>query len=548
VRFGGPRPDTDVYTITAHTDLRGVTAVRLEVLTDDSLPHKGPGRQDNGNLHLNEFRVQARPRGDSRAAWQALPLSSAVADFDQAGWTAAMAIDGKPGTAWGIYPAVGKPHQVVFTFARPVALAGGAAFTFTLEQTHGRGHLIGRLRLSVSTASHPVTLRPLPGALSAILDTPVARRTPEQKAALARHLLLEKVEREEAALPPRRMVYAAATDFQPLGSFRPAKGCRPVFVLRRGEIGKPTKPAVPGALSCVKGLPARFALSSPDEGARRAALARWLSDPRNVLTWRSIVNRVWHHHFGRGLVATPGDLGKMGAAPSHPELIDWLAVEFREHGGSLKWLHRLIVTSAAYRRSTRHDPACARVDGDNLLLWRMNRTRLDAESLRDGVLAVTGKLDRTMGGPSVKHFKQSKGIHVTPNVDYGAFDVDSPGSYRRSIYRFVFRTLPDPFLEALDCPDASQFTPVRSSSITPLQALALLNDRFMVRQAEHLAARVRREAGGDRAAQVRRAWLLALGRRPVEREQRLLERYAARHGLAGACRLILNLNEFVFVD
>jgi hypothetical protein len=285
-----------------------------------------------------------------------------------------------------------------------------------------------------------------------------------------------------------------------------------------------------------------------DEGARRGALAHWLSDPGNVLTWRSIVNRVWHHHFGRGLVATPGDLGKMGAAPSHPELIDWLAVEFRERGGSLKWLHRLIVTSAAYRRSTRHDPACARADADNLLLWRMNRTRLDAESLRDGVLAVTGKLDRTMGGPSVRHFKQSKGIHVTPIVDYGAFDVDSPGSYRRSVYRFIFRTLPDPFLEALDCPDASQFTPVRSSSVTPLQALALLNDRFMVRQAEHFAARVEREAGSERGAQVQRAYLLALGRAPSEREQTLLSAYARRHGLAAACRVVLNLNEFVFVD
>jgi hypothetical protein len=549
VRFGGPRPDRDVYTVTAATDLTGITAVRLEVLTDDTLPHRGPGRQDNGNLHLNEFRVQARPRGPTLGDWQPVALTTATADFDQAGWTAAMAIDGKPATAWGIYPAVGKPHQVVFTFARPVAFAGGAAFTFTLEQTHGGGHLIGRLRLSVSTAREPARLRPLAPALAAILDTPAAKRSDAQKAELARHLLLEKVEGQWAALPAPQMVYAGAADFQPVGSFRPAKGCRPVFVLGRGDIGKPGARAVPGALSCVSGLPARFDLARPDdEGARRAALARWLSAAGNVLTWRSIVNRVWHHHFGRGLVATPGDLGKMGAVPSHPELIDWLAVEFRDRGGSLKSLHRLIVASAAYRRSTRHDPACAKVDADNLLLWRANRTRLDAESLRDGVLAVTGKLNRTMGGPSVKHFKQSKGIHVTPIVDYGSFDVDSPGSYRRSIYRFVFRTLPDPFLEALDCPDASQFTPVRSSSVTPLQALALLNDRFMVRQAEHFAARLQREAASEQGAQVRRAYLLALGRPPSEREQALVSAYAARHGLAAACRLMLNLNEFVFVE
>jgi hypothetical protein len=178
----------------------------------------------------------------------------------------------------------------------------------------------------------------------------------------------------------------------------------------------------------------------------------------------------------------------------------------------------------------------------------MNRSRLDAESVRDAVLAVSGKLDTMMGGPSVKHFKQSKGIHVTPNVDYLAFDVDSPGSYRRSIYRFVFRTLPDPFLDVLDCPDASQFTPARSSSITALQALAMLNDRFMVRQAEHLASRLRHEAGDDVSRQIGRAYELALARPAAPHEVALLSAYARRHGLAAACRVILNCNEFMFVD
>ena len=238
----------------------------------------------------------------------------------------------------------------------------------------------------------------------------------------------------------------------------------------------------------------------------------------------------------------------MGAVPSHPELIDWLAVELIESGGSLKHLHRLIVTSAAYRRSSRHDAACAKLDSDNLLLWRMNRTRLDAESLRDGVLAVTGTLNRQMGGPSVKHFRQSPGIHVTPIVDYSAADLNAPQMQRRSTYRFVFRTLPDPFLEALDCPDASQFAPTRASSVTPLQALALLNDRFMVRQAEHFAARVKREAGDDVKAQVERAYKLALGRSATQREAEMVAAYARKHGTAAACRVVLNLNEFVFVD
>ncbi len=321
------------------------------------------------------------------------------------------------------------------------------------------------------------------------------------------------------------------------------------MVLRRGEIAQPVEQVSPGALSCLPDLPAQLTVDRPnDEGARRAAFAHWLSDHRNVLTWRSIVNRVWHYHFGRGIAASPGDLGHMGAVPSHPELLDWLAVEFRDGGGSLKKLHRLLVTSAAYQRSCRHDPAAQKVDSDNLLLWRMNRSRLDAESVRDAVLTVSGKLDATMGGPSVKHFKQSKGIHVTPIVDYLAFNVDNPGSYRRSIYRFVFRTLPDPFLDVLDCPDASQFTPARSSSITALQALALLNDRFMVRQAEHFAARLREEAGENVSDQIRRAYRIALARQATPHERELLASYAQRFGLAAACRVIFNCNEFMFVD
>jgi mono/diheme cytochrome c family protein len=350
-----------------------------------------------------------------------------------------------------------------------------------------------------------------------------------------------------AALPPEQLVYSGTPDFKPQGSFKPAQRCRPVHILRRGDIKNPGDPATPGALSCLPGLERHFKLAHPDdEGARRTALARWLSDPQNVLTWRSIVNRVWHYHFGRGIVATPNDFGRMGALPTHPELLDWLAAHFQGGGGSLKELHRLIVTSAAYLQSSRYRPDCARVDADNHLLWRMNRTRLDAESVHDAVLRVTGKLDATMGGPSVKQFIQSPGIHRTPKVDYQAFDVDAPGAHRRSIYRFLFRTLPDPFMDTLDCPDSSQFTPVRSSSVTALQALAMLNDRFMVRQSQHFAARLSK-ASTDLDRQIDLAYRLALGRPPRPDETIRLAAYAKKHGLANVCRLILNSNEFMFV-
>jgi hypothetical protein len=323
---------------------------------------------------------------------------------------------------------------------------------------------------------------------------------------------------------------------------------RPVHVLARGNIATPGELATPGALACLPELPASFDLADAnDEGARRAALARWLTAPANVLLWRSIVNRVWHYHFGRGLCDTPNDFGRMGAVPTHPELLDWLAVEFRDGGGSLKRLHRLMVMSAVYRQASSHVPEFAASDGDNRLLWRMNRTRLDAESIRDATLRITGLLDPTMGGPSVKQFIQTAGVHVTPTVDYQGFDPDDPANFRRSVYRFVFRTLPDPFMDSLDCADASQLTPARNTSVTALQALSMLNNRFMVRQSEHLADRLM-TLSSDPAGRVAALYRLTLLREPTADESAAFVDYAARHGLANACRVLLNSNEFMFVD
>jgi hypothetical protein len=364
---------------------------------------------------------------------------------------------------------------------------------------------------------------------------------------MAKHVLLEQIDLKLRELPKPQQVYVGTSDFEPVGSFKPAKGPRPVHMLVRGDVTKPADEAVPAVLSCVKG-PAPLTIANPkDEGQRRAALANWLIDRENLLTWRSIVNRVWHYHFGRGIVNTPNDFGHMGAAPTHPELLDWLAVWFRDRGGSLKALHRLIVTSDTYCQGSASNADYARSDADNSLLWRMNRARLDAESVRDAILLVTGKLDNTMGGPSARHFTLGPGVHITPTVLYDKFDVDSPAARRRSVYRFIFRTLPDPFYEALDCPDASQFTPVRTSSVTALQALAMMNDRFTTRYAEHFAARLEQESK-NRSGQIARAYELALGRSPSSIEAKRLADYADKHGLVNACRLLLNCNEFLFVD
>ncbi len=543
LRFFGKRPEKDTYTIDAVADRAPIAALRLEALADDLLPHRGPGRQDNGNLHLTEFRVEAAPANDPSRK-RTVAIVRAVADFNQSGWEIDKAIDGDKATAWGIFPAVGQSHVAVFQFKEPVEFQGGTRLTVTLEQQHGGGHLLGRVRLSASSVAHAAIAAPVPTAIQTIVAKPLAVRSANDSAELARFVLREKVEADLAALPTQSIVYAAAADFAADGSFRPAMGCRPVHVLRRGDVKQPQALAAPGALDCVADV--RFHLANPgDEGQRRAALARWVGDPRNPLTWRSIVNRVWGFHFGRGLVATPSDFGVMGSTPSHPELLDWLTAAFLEDGGSLKKLHRRIVTSATYRQGSQVRPDAAKRDGDNVLLWRMNAQRLDAESLRDAVLSIAGQLDSTMGGPSFRNFAMAPGIHRTPKIDYLASDPDAPGAHRRSVYRFIFRTIPDPFMDALDCPDSSQFTAVRSESVTALQALALLNDPFMVRMSEHFAKRI--EAAGPPREQMRRAYQLALGREPTAAEADRLAAYAQRHGLANACRLLLNCNEFVFV-
>jgi mono/diheme cytochrome c family protein len=347
---------------------------------------------------------------------------------------------------------------------------------------------------------------------------------------------LRATEGELRALPAGQQVYAVVP--------RPP---RSIHVLARGDVEKPGALAEPGTLSCVPGLAPLFKVpENGGEGARRVALADWLASPKNVLTWRSLANRVWVGHFGRGLVDTPNDFGGNGSRPTHPELLDWLACELRDNGGSLKKLHRLILISSTYRQSSRHDEAMARLDADNRWLWRMNRLRLDAEEVRDSVLAVSGQLNLTMGGLGYDLFR-FKDDH-SPIYDHSALEkIHDPATYRRTVYRFIVRSVPNPFLECLDCADPNINTPVRNTTLTALQALALLNDPFMVRQAEFFAQRLRKVSAVP-ARQVEAGYLLAFGRPPTGEERAALAAYAGKHGLANACRLLFNANEFLFID
>ncbi|MBI3416328.1 MAG: PSD1 domain-containing protein, partial [Verrucomicrobia bacterium] len=357
---------------------------------------------------------------------------------------------------------------------------------------------------------------------------------------------LASVKQKLDALPKPELVYAAASDFEPMGSFQPAEKPRPVHLLRRGDVKSKGDLVSAGAVNCLKGLPGEFSIANADdEGARRAALAKWITDSRNLLMRRSIVNRVWQYHFGRGIVDSPNDFGHMGALPTHPELLDWLAGWFQDHGESFKQLHRLIVTSATYRQTSNGDAARDRLDGDNRYLWRMNRQRLDAESFRDALLAINGRLDLTMGGPSVQQFF-FKDDH-SPVYDYTRFDVESAGANRRSVYRFIVRSVPDPFMECMDSADPSLLTPKRNATLTALQALSSLNNPFVVKQVEHFAECVQK-AGATLPKQIAAAYELALNRRPTHDESKVLVDYARQHGLPNACRVILNSNEFMFVD
>jgi len=236
----------------------------------------------------------------------------------------------------------------------------------------------------------------------------------------------------------------------------------------------------------------------------------------------------------------------MGMQPTHPELLDWLACEFRDGGQSIKQIHRLIVTSAVYRLSSRVDPGNTRIDGNNQYLWRMNRRRLEAEEIRDSILAASGRLDLKMFGPGFYLFKLEKTTH-SPHYEYHKHDPNDASSHRRSVYRFVVRSQPDPFMTTLDCADSSQSTPQRMETLTSLQALSLLNNNFTLAMAEHFARRLQQEHP-DVTSQVTRAVWLISGRTatPVERQQ--LSRYAKQFGLPNLCRLLFNLSEFVYID
>jgi hypothetical protein len=322
----------------------------------------------------------------------------------------------------------------------------------------------------------------------------------------------------------------------------------PTHLLVRGNSSQPGEVVSSAGIGAIGGLRADFGLASDaPEAERRRKLAAWIAHPKNPLFARVIVNRLWHYHFGIGLVDTPNDFGFNGGRPSHPELLDWLAAELAANGWRLKHLHRLIVTSATYLQASSWNASAAQVDAGDRLLWRKSLRRLEAETVRDATLQVAGLLSLRMGGPG---FRDTQLVRAPGTAAVIYLPVESGGEefHRRTLYRVWSRGGRNRLLDAFDCPDPSTTAPSRAVTTTPLQALAMLNNAFVLRMSRHFAERLQREAGADVDRQVRRAYLLAYGRPPKDEEAKLAQRVVSKHGLAVLARAIFNSNEFLYVD
>jgi hypothetical protein len=317
-------------------------------------------------------------------------------------------------------------------------------------------------------------------------------------------------------------------------------------VLLRGDPEKPGEVVSAGGVSAIQGLKSGFDLPpNASEAERRKRLAGWITHSDNAQFARVMANRVWHYHFGSGIVDTPNDFGFNGGRPSHPELLDWIATSFRDGGFRVKSLHRMMVQSSTYRQASRHRSDAAQIDSANRLLWRMTPRRLEAEAVRDAMMVVAGKLNRQLGGPS---FEDVKITFNSGTTYYEPIDVDGDSFFRRTVYRFNPRGGRSALLDTFDCPDSAATAPRRAVTTTPLQALSLLNNVFVLRMSGYLAERVKQEAGGPAETQVRLAWRHVVNREPNESELNASLKLVSEHGLTALCRGLFNATEFVVIE
>lgn len=452
-----------------------------------------------------------------------------------------------------------QPVDVTITYA-----ADGTITCYRNGQPYGQPYLSeGPQRFAAGTAQVVFGLRHSPADRSKLLAGAIHRAelfdralSAEEVAACCHHVSVDAiVARLDGATAQRRTTLAAElraqegllrTDETQKAYVCVAKQAEPTHLLKRGDTRLAGDLVSACGIRAAGGDSADFGLA-PDapQAEGRLALARWITSPENPLFARVVVNRLWHYHFGAGLVETPNDFGFNAGRPSHPELLDWLASELVERGYRLKELQRLIVTSATYRQTSLPRPEALAVDRGNRLMWRYAPQRLEAESVRDAVLAVAGRLNSERGGPGFRDFRE---INRAGTWSYLPSDPVGAEFERRSIYRMWPRGGRGGLLDVFDCPDPSVTSPRRAVTTTPLQALALLNHSFLLRMCDATAERLAREAGDDRAAQVERAFLLAYGRAPNDAERAGAATLIGQHGLAALVRAILNSNEFLYID
>ena len=519
----GDNPAQETYRLTLPAEVKGTTALRLEALPDDRLPSKGPGRSSSGNIVLTDVRVSV---GERR-----VPVMSASSDFSQTDYGVERAIDDRSDTGWAVYPEVGKAHEAVFALGEAIGGEGPVVVELVFRSQFAQ-HQLGRFRVSTTTARTPrAGGSGLPGEVTAILATPNEGRSEAQRAALRGYFrtrvatagrnvgaeidaIRKRLAAEEAKVPTAMVMEEMS---------RP----RDAFVLVRGQYDKRGEKVAAGVPGVFPPLPK----GAPEN---RLGLARWLVDPSHPLTARVAVNRLWQTIFGTGLVRTSEDFGSQGEPPSHPELLDWLAVEFMRSSepGAGPWdvkaMVRRLVTSATYRQSSRVSAALIAKDPENRLLARGTRLRLSAETIRDQALAVSGLLKHRIGGPSVSPYQPPGLWEELMSREDGAnwsaqTFTQSHGEdlYRRTMYTFWKRTCPPPTLATFDAPDRETCTVRRARTNTPLQALVLLNDPTYVEASRKLAERLMTEAAGvdDR---ITLAFRLATARKPTEAEMGVL--------------------------
>jgi mono/diheme cytochrome c family protein len=511
--------------------------VRLTVDGTDSADAK------QTQFKLDEFEVwtaEATARNVALAEQGATAMGAArdAKDF-AAAYSAALTNDGKFGERWHsagkdlviTLPKVERIQRVYFSSDRTKALGEDHHLTVFAGDYNLEVSLDGKEWRQVASSAdrQPPSVLRRNARITQFVSTEADRvREQELKAALA------QVDAAIGKIPPLPTWW--------VGTHRAFNGPQAIYLggnpQRKGELVPPASLQVLSAFASAYRLEPKA-----DEGARRVALANWLTATDHPLTSRVLANRVWQYHFGAGIVDTPSDFGYMGNRPSHPELLDWLAGEVLQGGWKLKPLHRLIMTSQAYRQSGTWQESAARVDAESRLLWRFPPRRLDAEEVRDTLLQVAGKLDFTMGGPGFRLYDYQQDNVAT----YVPLDKHGPETYRRAVYHHNARSMRVDVLTDFDCPDPSFAEPRRAATTTPLQALTLMNHQFSLDMTHFLAERLQAERQGT-SGQVQRAFQLCYARDPTEPELSAGMKLIEQHGIKAFCRAIFNSNELIHLN